>query len=217
VSCPHALHDGVYLLGALSPEDRRAYEEHLSGCASCSAALAEMAGLPGLLGRLPADVVEITDPPPPDVLPALLAAVQRERQRRRRRFRIVAAALATAAVLVGGVLIVPAILPEPKRPAAVAFTRVGDVPIAASAALVSQKWGTEVDLRCTYTGTQTWGDSVYTLVATDRFGHDETIATWRVVSNQPVVLVASTALDRTDLAALEVRLPTGRPVLRLRT
>ncbi|MDP9239030.1 MAG: zf-HC2 domain-containing protein [Actinomycetota bacterium] len=218
MTCPLALHDGAYLLGALSPEDRRAYEEHLAGCAACSAALAEMAGLPGLLGRLPADVIEIEDASPPDVLPALLAAVQLERHRARRRFRIAVAAVATAAAVVGAALLVPAVVtPPPKRPAAVAFAPLADVPVTAAAALITKSWGTEVDLRCTYTGAQTWGGAAYTLVAIDRSGHEEQIATWRVVSNKPVVLVASTSLQRADLAMLEVRLPTGRPVLRLRT
>jgi len=116
-------------------------------------------------------------------------------------------------------MIVPAVLPSPppKRPAMVAFAPLGDVPITASAALLAKSWGTEVDLRCTYSGRQIWGDSVYTLVATDRTGHQQPIATWRVTSNKPVVLVAATSLHRADLANLEVRLPTGKPVLRLST
>lgn len=218
MTCPLALDDGAYLLGALSPEDRRAYEEHLAGCAACSVALAEVAGLPGLLGRLPADVIEIEDASPPDVLPALLAVVQLERHRARRRVRIAVAALATAAAVVAAALIVPAVVsPPPKQPAAVAFAPIADEPITAAAALVAKSWGTEVNLRCTYLGKQTWGGAAYTLVATDRSGHEEQIATWRVVSNKPVVLVAATSVARADLASLEVRLPTGRPVLRLRT
>ena len=40
--------DAAYVLGALSPEDRRAYEEHLRTCDACRAALGELAGIPGL-------------------------------------------------------------------------------------------------------------------------------------------------------------------------
>ncbi len=43
---------GVYVLGALSPTERRAYEEHLSRCHQCRDDLASVAGLPGLLARL---------------------------------------------------------------------------------------------------------------------------------------------------------------------
>ena len=43
-------HDaGPYVLGALPPEDRRAFEEHLATCGHCRAEVREFAGLPGLL------------------------------------------------------------------------------------------------------------------------------------------------------------------------
>jgi hypothetical protein len=44
--------DAAYVLGALSPSDRRAYERHLAECAACRAAVAELAGMPGLLSTL---------------------------------------------------------------------------------------------------------------------------------------------------------------------
>jgi|GEM_PF-4992781 len=42
----------VYVLGALSPAERHAFEEHLSQCHPCRDDLASVAGLPGLLARL---------------------------------------------------------------------------------------------------------------------------------------------------------------------
>jgi len=45
--------DAAYVLGALAPVDRRAYEDHLAGCGRCRAAVAELAPLPGLLARAP--------------------------------------------------------------------------------------------------------------------------------------------------------------------
>jgi hypothetical protein len=47
--------DGVYLLGALSPAERHAFEGHLIYCARCRDNLAFLAVLPGLLARVPAD------------------------------------------------------------------------------------------------------------------------------------------------------------------
>ena len=49
MSCHWAMTGGVYVLGALPPGERLAFEEHLSGCVECTATVRELAGLPGLL------------------------------------------------------------------------------------------------------------------------------------------------------------------------
>lgn len=43
---------GVYVLGAIGAADRSAVRAHLACCADCRDALAELAGLPGLLSRV---------------------------------------------------------------------------------------------------------------------------------------------------------------------
>ena len=48
----HAL--GVYVLGAIGPADRGAVDSHLACCGHCREELAGLAGLPALLGRVPA-------------------------------------------------------------------------------------------------------------------------------------------------------------------
>ena len=70
--CEHEHDDGAYVLGALSPAERAAYERHLATCSFCREAVADIAVLPGLLGRLdPADFAKLLDPtlsspsPPP--------------------------------------------------------------------------------------------------------------------------------------------------------
>jgi hypothetical protein len=45
--------DAAYVLGALSADDRRDFERHLQTCPHCARAVAEVAGMPGLLGALP--------------------------------------------------------------------------------------------------------------------------------------------------------------------
>ncbi|MEV4131118.1 zf-HC2 domain-containing protein [Dactylosporangium sp. NPDC049742] len=52
----------MYVLGALSPEERDAYERHLAGCAECQAEVAEFGDLPELLGKLDPGVASWAGP-----------------------------------------------------------------------------------------------------------------------------------------------------------
>ena len=85
--CPLAHSDAAYVLGSLSPADRMEFERHLPGCERCRRSVTELAGLPGLLGRVPREQVEAPlpfEPLPATVLPALVAAVRREQRRKAR-------------------------------------------------------------------------------------------------------------------------------------
>jgi hypothetical protein len=50
--CPQTLEVGAYVLGALVPAERDAFEKHLGECAICREEVADLAVLPGLLGRI---------------------------------------------------------------------------------------------------------------------------------------------------------------------
>jgi hypothetical protein len=115
--------DAAYVLGALSPSDRRAYERHLAECAACRAAVAELAGMPGLLSTLTAGHAEalvaevpaagLSDgggPAPYDVEPelapvvsltSLAGAARRSRARRRTLLAVAASALVVAGAIGG--------------------------------------------------------------------------------------------------------------------
>jgi Putative zinc-finger len=112
---PFAEYDAAYVFGALAPDDRAAYERHLQHCDNCSAAVAAMAGVPGLLSRVPLDRVIGTDhdaPLPDTLLPRLVAEVARERTRSRWR---VGAAAALAAACVLGLLVALLVNQRPGR------------------------------------------------------------------------------------------------------
>src|SRR5690349_3032012 len=65
MTCLHTATLGVYLLGALEPEDRSTFESHLSGCDICRRELIRLAPLPGLLNQItPADFEDLSDPLP---------------------------------------------------------------------------------------------------------------------------------------------------------
>jgi anti-sigma factor RsiW len=55
--------DAAYVLGALSAVERREFEDHLTTCDDCRAAVADFAGMPGLLAQLHAGEVLAIDAP----------------------------------------------------------------------------------------------------------------------------------------------------------
>jgi Putative zinc-finger len=116
---PFIDYDAAYVMGALDPHDRRAFETHLSGCARCTTAVSELAGMPGLLAQVPPEQVlnpNTTAGPVPDtLLPRMAAALRRER-RRRRVWGGVLGSAAAAALIVGIVLTTGAL--SPNTPAA---------------------------------------------------------------------------------------------------
>lgn len=108
-ACAELGHElGVYLVGASPPAERKAVEDHLSSCAGCRAELADLAGLPALLGRVPPDDVDTlvrdgeVEGPAEEPLRALLVRIVR---RRRQRAVSVAAAAAAAGLLAGAAAI----------------------------------------------------------------------------------------------------------------
>jgi hypothetical protein len=92
---------GAYVLGALAATERGEVERHLASCRSCSAELAELTPLPGLLSRLTLDDATSSPAAPDDALleRLLVAADRGRRHETRRRWLAVAAAVV---FLVGG-------------------------------------------------------------------------------------------------------------------
>jgi hypothetical protein len=207
---PFATFDAAYVLGALSPEDRQRFEQHLRTCDRCAASVRDMAGLPGLLARVDAPaVLPDAGPPPPDLLPTVLRRVRRGR-RIRLAVTSVSAAVAVSACVA---LAVVASWPATPAPPSIAMTALGQFPVRADARLDAFEWGTQVDMSCSYTGGRSGGD--YILVAIARSGTETQLATWKAVPDNTARIVIGTALKRTDLAALEVRGGSGRALLRL--
>ena len=104
--CPYELWDGSYVVGALSPAERHEYEAHLDACVRCSRAVRDLAGLPGLLGRIGPEVFEsAVEEPVPDTLMPRLVRETRRRDRRRTWLTAGLAAAAAVVVTVGGVVV----------------------------------------------------------------------------------------------------------------
>ncbi|HTZ23625.1 MAG TPA: anti-sigma factor [Streptosporangiaceae bacterium] len=155
---PYRAELGVYVLGAIGPAERARVDEHLAGCPRCRDELAALAGLPGLLRRVPPDLAlrALTDasidaPPGPNV-DRLLSRVSAIRHRRR--------LTAAAAALIIGVAAAAGLHVLQGRPAsttAAATPRWTDTDTGASATTgaratvryAGQRWGTELEVRVT--------------------------------------------------------------------
>uniref|UniRef100_UPI001CB6E401 zf-HC2 domain-containing protein n=1 Tax=Actinotalea sp. JY-7885 TaxID=2758576 RepID=UPI001CB6E401 len=85
-----AVEVGPYVLGSLDPHARARFEDHAATCAACRAEVSALAGLPGLLDRVSADVVDELEgrpgaeraEPPPLLLADLLRVARREERAR---------------------------------------------------------------------------------------------------------------------------------------
>jgi hypothetical protein len=234
-NCPHAHDDGAYVLGALSPSERAEYERHLSGCPECREAVAEIAVLPGLLGRLddPAGLDDLPAGPPADRMPALLTAVGKERRqmrrtRRRRRIGVVLVAAGLAAVVGVGVAGADAGWFGGSSGAGqftARGTRIGvklvamhpvngAVPVSAEIGVNGTKFGTEISMRCTYKSSGAPSKSwTFRLFAHGADGAKEQVSSWVAAAGETVELTGATRFTGRELVRLELTRYDGTPLL----
>ena len=218
--------DAAYVLGALSPVDRQAYELHLRDCPDCRACVQRLAGMPGLLALTTAEAVEGPGPQvPPTLLPGLIARVGADR--RRRRWLIggaLAASMAIVATLVS-LLVLRAPTTAATTTAAttaaattaaaepLSMTQVLPGPMTASVELDAKKWGTAITVDCKYAEYADTSVS-YDLAVIDIDGHVSQAGTWRAVAGASMRVATATSVPREHIAAVEVQLPNGRTILR---
>ena len=231
MSCPYAQDPAAYVIGSLSPTERLEFEKHLGECDDCTRAIRELAGLPGLLGRVEPSVLEhpaVDRPVPETLLPTLSRQVRSARRRR----TLIAAGVAAAVVAVLVPVLVsqlgapdrsqpgkpddssdsPASVSEPMRP-------VGDVPLKASVTMESVTWGTRLGLTSTY---DRWAmhkrlppSMDYTLCVRTWDGRTEEVGSWRSVDGMTMEVSGATSATQDDISSVQVRAPDGHVVLRL--
>ena len=214
--------DAAYVLGALSTEDRLAYEHYLSRDPDRAAKLTELAGLPGILNALTREEALALDPVadggtsatdgprPLDLMPAL-ARKAAERQKRSRR-GIVALAVATAAVFLAvGALVGIAAFPRSTAPTPVAtapleaMTPTDRGGVTAALAVSEKKWGTRLDWNCQYT--KQWSKDVarYDLVVSTEDGTQTTVASWTPAGDEAAGLAAATGIPTAKIKTVDIR------------
>jgi hypothetical protein len=213
--------DGAYVLGALSPEDRRRYEEHLAECPTCARSVQDLAGIPGILGTLdPEEALSLRDLPDDSALrdaahaPDRAAGVARRVRRRRRRTRLTGAVVLVAVLLVasiGGWSIVTALQPAAK-PLAISheMSPIGDSHVSADLTVTPVGWGTRLDWSCDYGSssagrTGSYAPVSYSLVVHTSTGSTSTVATWTSDQGEAEGLVASTAIPADTISSVDIR------------
>jgi hypothetical protein len=221
---PYSEWDGAYVLGALSMDERREYERHFASCTTCAAAVAELAGIPGILTKIDTDSAVVLMNTPfdvheprtePDLLQKLARVVSQQQRRARRKLSVgmsaAAAVLIVLGAIAGNVMNTPKSLENPAA-SIVLGTQVRMAPIApivmtANMQVTSKPWGTRFDWSCTYVGTWSarYSPNSYDLVITDASGKTFTIATWSAPGPTAKGLAATSKLPIKEIRSVEIR------------
>jgi hypothetical protein len=216
--------DAAYVLGALSPSDRRAFEAHMQTCDRCREAVGELAPTIGLLSRVDRTRAEslaaepalpVESGPDRSLRDEVVARARREQRGRRQWWT---GGLAAAAVLIAVVVLAVnvAVMPALRGIQNFALESVAGAPLSASVRLADVAWGTRIELTCHYDAVaggdvpeNGWPYSLY-VVADD--GAASQVSTWRALPGSTARLDAASDLEATDMAAIEIRSLDGKDV-----
>jgi anti-sigma factor RsiW len=213
----YATWDAAYVLGSLSPADRREYEAHLSGCPLCTQAVAELSGMPALLSKLDSQTVaaindQTAEPPTaPNLLPPLLFAVRRRRHRTR--LMTWSSSAAAAVLLAIGVFVgianhsltSPAVhTAQAPSVSALQMDQVGTKALASTVSLSSQNWGTVIDLRCVCLAPVYAHHDKLAMVVVNRDGTHTQLATWVADPGHTATPAGSISTPVNEIASVQV-------------
>ncbi|MDT5337288.1 MAG: hypothetical protein QOD90_2793 [Mycobacterium sp.] len=225
----YATWDAAYVLGSLSSTERREFEAHLEMCDRCRAAVADLSGMPALLGLLSAEDVRNLDgeqlEPPPLRDEVLTSVLDKVRWRRRRSRWLTSAAVGVAAALLA-VGLVTAIRPElmglrsgetTQAAAQLEMNKLATTPFSATVALSDFAWGTRIDMACTYGQWSGGGNappSNLGMVVVGRDGSRSQVATWLGLSGATALPSGNTPMPKDQIASVElVSVDSGQVLL----
>jgi hypothetical protein len=195
MTCQMLMSLGVYVLGAADAEERERVEAHLRGCPACRAELARLRPLPGLLARVPDDMLAGGRQPG-----AVGPAARVRRPPARRRWRAGAAVCAAAAAgVAAGWWLAPSGAGQP--PATVMLSAANPAThVSATAALTATSWGTSIQLRLRGLPLNVECH----LIVRSSTGAAEVAGIWDAWQAGPVTIPASAGWLPSDIASLQV-------------
>lgn len=219
--CEHEHDDGAYVLGALSPAERTAYERHLATCSFCREAVRDISTLPDLLSRL--DAKEFAKLVDPSLSRAgehhpIRRLVTRRKKSTALRVRVLstAAALILVALLGVGAIVLTRDTASPAAVAsgpAVVMTAVGGAsPVTATLRMTSKAGGTRIDLTCSYSKTAT-KPYTFRLIAYGPDDEKEQIGSWQAEPGTDFPMDAVTHFAAGSLSRLELVQYDGKALL----
>ncbi|MDQ1731325.1 MAG: hypothetical protein QOK10_1484 [Pseudonocardiales bacterium] len=213
--------DAAYVLDALDPEDRAAFEGHLRGCPLCQAQVAELRGIPPLLAKADPETWA-PGPPPESLLPRLLWQVRIQQRRRRLRIAITAGLAACILTLlsVSGFQY----LHHAQQPKAQAFTPVSSFAgsVHASLTLTSTEDGTNLWVECGHYSSHPYSpggatsiptSQWYRLVVINRAGARQVANSWP--PDRDIGIAANTSWPEKAIRAVEIQDGTGKPIMQV--
>lgn len=244
---PYAHFDAAYVLGALEPDERSAFEAHLATCMTCRGRVDAIAGIPAMLAGLDESAfgddldtavgagirsvaaagpgIEGIDsfgsPRDVDAGPVpdtLLPGLLRKARRERVRRRVVTGGLGAVAAACLVALLVLVWPGSTSTPATHPMTAVAASPVEATVALQPEKWGTKVQVTCWYrSDAQVTTDYEYALVAYDVHGQAYQLGNWQLMPGHKISYTSGTALSPDQIRSLKIVMPDGTPILAFTT
>jgi hypothetical protein len=210
MSCPVTVRLGVYALGAADAAECLLVESHLAHCPGCRAELAQLAPLPALLARVPAELLrgDAADREPGFPAARIIRAAHSRHDRvpgrRRRGVFGMAAAAAVVLGLAGGIWLARPGATQPAGNSARAARTLSGANrvthVRMTATLTRTSWGTSIRLVA-------WGlprDEPCRLIVRSDDGATEVAGGWDAWRAGPVTVPVSVAWRPADIASLQV-------------
>lgn len=210
----YAMWDAAYVLGSLSPGDRREFEAHMDDCPACREAVGELIGMPALLSQLDRNEMaaisegdQTSAEVSSDLLPSLLVTVRW----RRRRTRVLSWTCSAAAAVMLAICVLVGVAghsvtsPPPQTSvSALPMARVATHTLASTVSVSSFVGGTRIDMTCVCLAPLDAPHDKLAMVVVGRDGSRTRLATWVANPGHTATPAGSISTPVDQIASVQV-------------